>query len=440
MSDARSGTIATDSAGIKAGQEQYLFPCAAPYYEDPIVIAGAKGVTVVDADGREYLDCFSGILTTALGHCHPEVVERIQEQLETLGHTSTLYITENQVEMARRLARIAPGALNKTFFSNSGTEAVETAVMAARMYTGRNDVIALRYGYSGRSTLATNLTAHASWRPLDSSVAGIKHVMAPYPYRAPIGAATDEELVDFYLRDLEEVIETTTDGKPAAFIAETILGVGGCIVPPVGYFQRAVELIRSYGALFICDEVQAGFGRTGTRWFGIEHWDVTPDIMVMAKGLANGWPVAATITTDEIAASWRAKTISTFGGNPVGMAAAGATLEILERERAPENAAARGAQLRTGLEQLQRRHAWIGEVRGMGLMMGLELVQDRDSKRPSPAKTVALLQAAKAEGLLLGAGGLHGQVIRIGPSLLVTEAEIAEGLERLARACDAVAS
>lgn len=433
----------TEAIGVgelREAQMDLLFPCVATYYQEPLELAQGSGCRVRDVEGREYLDLFAGILTTSVGHCHPEVVAAVQAQAQKLGHTSTLYVTEPQVAVARRLSRIAPGELRRTMFTNSGTEAVETAVMLACMHTGRSEIIALRHAYAGRSMLATNITAHAPWRPLPSSYAGVKHVMAPYPYRAPIGAATDEELVDFYLRDLEEVIETTTDGKPAAFIAETILGVGGCIVPPAGYFQRAVELIRSYGGLFICDEVQAGFGRTGTRWFGIEHWDVTPDIMVMAKGIANGWPVAATITTDEIAASWRAKTISTFGGNPVCMAAAGATLEILERERAPDNAAARGAQLRTGLEQLQRHHAWIGEVRGMGLMMGLELVQDRDSKRPSPAKTVALLQAAKAEGLLLGAGGLHGQVIRIGPSLLVTEAEIAEGLERLARACDAVAA
>lgn len=433
-------TGAIGAGELGEAQGDLLFPCVATYYQEPLELAQGSGCRVRDVEGREYLDLFAGILTTSVGHCHPEVVAAVQAQAQKLGHTSTLYVTEPQLAVARRLSRIAPGELRRTMFTNSGTEAVETAVMLACMHTGRSEVIALRHAYAGRSMLATNITAHAPWRPLPSSCAGIKHVMAPYPYRAPIEAASDEELVDFYLRDLEEVIETTTDGKPAAFIAETILGVGGCIVPPAGYFQRAVELIRSYGALFICDEVQAGFGRTGTRWFGIEHWDVTPDIMVMAKGIANGWPVAATITTDKIAAAWRAKTISTFGGNPVCMAAAGATLEILERERAPDNAAARGAQLRAGLEHLQRHHAWIGEVRGMGLMMGLELVQDRDSKRPSPAKAVALLQAAKAEGLLLGAGGLHGQVIRIGPSLLVTEAEIAEGLERLARACDAVAA
>jgi 4-aminobutyrate aminotransferase len=439
MGDARSATIATDSAGIRAGQAQYLFPCAAPYYEDPIVIAGAKGVTIVDADGREYLDCFSGILTTAIGHCHPEVVQRNQDQLETLGHTSTLYITENQVEMARRLAQIAPGALNKTFFTNSGTEAVETAVMVARMYTGRNDIIALRYGYSGRSTLATNLTAHASWRPLESSVAGIKHVMSPYSYRCPFKSPCDESCIDAFGRDLEEVIETTTNGKPAAFMAETIQGVAGYVVPPPGYFQRAAEIIRSYGGVFICDEVQAGFGRTGDKWFGIEHWDVVPDLMVMAKAIANGFPVAATMARDEIADAWTGKTISTFGGNPVGMAAAIATNEVMVREDVPARSAERGRQLRAGLDALQQDFSWIGEVRGMGLMQALEIVEDRDSKKPDGAKGKALLEATKAEGLLVGLAGLNGHVVRVAPSMLITEEEIAESLERLGRACTRVA-
>jgi 4-aminobutyrate aminotransferase-like enzyme len=210
-------------------------------------------------------------------------------------------------------------------------------------------------------------------------------------------------------------------------------------VPPRGYFQRAAEIIHRYGGLLIIDEVQAGFGRTGDHWFGIEHWGVEPDIMVMAKGIANGAPVGATITTDEIAASWTAKTLATYGGNPVSMAAAEATLDVMVREDVPARAAARGAQLRAGLDRLAAEHAWIGEVRGMGLMQGLELVTDRQSKTADPRRAAALLEAAKAEGLLIGLGGLQGQVIRIGPSLLVTEAEIDDGLERLARACAVVA-
>jgi 4-aminobutyrate aminotransferase-like enzyme len=214
--------------------------------------------------------------------------------------------------------------------------------------------------------------------------------------------------------------------------------VAGYVVPPQGYFQKAAEVIHRYGGLLIIDEVQAGFGRTGTRWFGIQHWDVEPDIMIMAKGIANGWPVGATITTDEIAHAWRGKTISTFGGNPISMAAVCATQDVLRDEGAPLNAQERGDQLRAGLEAIQERHPWIGDVRGMGLMQGMEIVKDPGTKEPDGRRTAALLEATREDGLLVGQGGLHGTVIRIGPSLLITEDEIAEGLQRLGRACDKV--
>ena len=428
----------TQAAAIKAGHREFLFPCVAPYYADPVVMARGDGMKVWDTDGREYLDFFSGILTTAIGHCHPEVLDRVQEQMAALGHTSTLYLTEGQVEMAQRLADIAPGKLRQTFFTNSGTEAIETAIVLASMYTGRSEIIALRYGYSGRSILATNLTAHSPWRPLPTTVPGIKHALSPYPYRCPFRSPCDESCVDAFARDLEELIVTTTNGKPAAFLAETIQGVGGYIVPPPGYFQRVVEIVHRYGGLFICDEVQAGFGRTGDRWFGIEHWDVEPDIMVMAKGIASGFPVGATITRPEIAAAWTAKTISTFGGNPISMAAGIATNDVMVREKVPARAATRGKQLRKGLDELGRRYEWIGDVRGMGLMQALEIVEDKKSKTPNPQKAKALLEATRDEGLLIGLGGLNGHVIRMGPSLLVTEEETADALARMSKACATV--
>ncbi len=440
MASTHASTTTADTAAVKADYQEYLFHCAPPYYADPLVLVQGQGSRVIDSEGREFLDFFCGILTTGIGHCHPEVVERIREQVGTLGHVSTLYLSENYVEMAKRLAAIAPGKLNKSFFTNSGTEAVETAVMVACMYTGRSEVIALRHGYSGRSILATNLTAHAPWRPLASGIAGITHVISPYPYRCPFKSPCDNSCIDKFGDDLEDAIKTTTSGKPAAFIAETIQGVGGYVVPPPGYFQRAAEIIRSYGGVFICDEVQAGFGRTGGKWFGIEHWDVEPDIMVMAKTIANGFPLGATITRDEIAEAWTAKTISTFGGNPVAMAAGIATNDVMVREDTPARSAVRGEQFRRGLDALQQEYAWIGEVRGMGLMQALELVEDWTTKQPSPEKAKALLQATKEEGLLLGVGGLRGNVIRMGPSMLVTEDEIAEGLDRLGRACARVAA
>ena len=433
-------TTVTDTQAVKSGHREFMFPCAPPLYDDPLVLVGGSGTRVIDSEGREFLDFFSGILTTAVGHCNPEVIDRVREQLDVLGHTSTLYMTENQVEMAKRLAAIAPGTLSKSFFTNSGTEAVETAVMLACLHTGRSEVIALRHAYSGRSILATNITGHAPWRTLPSSLPGIKHVMSPYPYRCPFRSPCDESCIDKFGDDLEDAIQTMTSGKPAAFMAETIQGLGGYIVPPPGYFQRAAEVIRSHGGVFICDEVQTGFGRTGDKWFGIEHWDVEPDIMVMAKGIASGFPVGATIAKSEIAESWTAKTISTFGGNPISMAAAIATNEVMVREDVPARAAVRGAQLRQGLDTLYQQHHWIGEVRGMGLMQALELVEDRDTKAPSPEKGKQLLEATKEEGILLGLGGLHGNVIRMGPSLLITEDEITEALARLERACTRVSA
>ncbi len=368
----------------------------------------------------------------SIGHCHEDVVERISNQAALLGHTSTLYINVPQISVARKLAEIAPRGLRSSFFTNSGTEAVETAITLAQLYTGRTEIIALRLSYSGRSVLATNLTAHASWRPTPTTFPGIKHPRSPYLYRShfdPVGDPAEQ-----FAQDIEEVILTTTSGKPAAFFAETIQGVGGYIVPPPRYFRLAADIIHKYGGLFIADEVQTGFGRTGRKWFGIEHWDVTPDIMVMAKGIANGFPVGATITRPNIAAAWTAKSISTYGGNPLAMAAASATIDVMRCEDTPRRSHERGCQLREGLDQLYARYDWIGEVRGMGLMQALELVENRVSKTPAPQKAQALLEAAKDEGLLLGIGGQYGHVIRMGPSMLVSKDEIDDALERLARA------
>ena len=418
----------------------HLFPWVKPYYDEPLLLCSGQGVWVRDAGGREYLDLFGGILTTSVGHCHPHVVAAVEGQARRLGHTSTLYLTEGQVAAAEILARLSPGDLRRSAFTNSGTEAIETAVTAACVRTGRSEVVALRYGYSGRSALATSLTGQSSWRPLPSQTAGIHHARAPYVYRSPLGeTASEEEHADFFVQDLVEVIETTTSGRPAALLIETVLGVGGCIVPPKGYLTRAAEVIRSYGGLFISDEVQTGFGRTGAHWFGIERAGIVPDIMVMAKGIANGYPVGATIATDDVADAWRSNSISTFGGDPVSMAAAVATMTVMEAEDVPARAAARGAELRRGLEAVAAEVPWIGDVRGLGLMQAIELVEDPATKEPSPARARSLLEAAKREGLLLGLGGHHRNVVRIGPSLLITPEELEEGVLRLRRACHSAA-
>jgi alanine-glyoxylate transaminase/(R)-3-amino-2-methylpropionate-pyruvate transaminase len=379
------------SAETIHGQREYLLPSMLHLYETPLVLSEGEGVRVRDPEGHEYLDLFSGILTTSVGHCNPRVVEATHRQMKTLGHVSTLYATEIHVEAARKIADIAPGALRRTFFTNSGTEAIETALMMASLATGRTEIIGLRVAYHGRSFMATSVTAHSGWRPLPTPVAGIKHAKAPNPYRCPFKEPCDESCVDKFVDDLEEVIVTTTNGRPAAFIAETIQGVAGYVVPPASYFRKAAEVIRHYGGLLIIDEVQAGFARTGTHWFGIEHYGVEPDIMVMAKGIANGAPVGATVTTDEIAHAWKGKTISTFGGNPVSMAALCATQDELRDHDAPHNAQARGDQLRAALHEMQQRHPWMGDVRGMGLMQAIEIVEDPATKVPDKKRTSAFL-------------------------------------------------
>lgn len=442
MSEAAEIGIAESARGaveldeLVEAHRELLFPWVRPYYEEPLVLTGGEGAWARDAEGRDLLDFFGGILTLSLGHRHPAVNEAVREQMERLDHTSTLYVTEGQVEVARRLVEMAPGGLARACFTNSGTEAVESAITAARIYTGRSEVVALRLAYAGRSTLAAGLTGHAAWRALPATVAGIQHARSPDPYRCPLGpGATESEVTDFYIDDLMEVIETTTSRQPACLIAETIQGVGGFIVPPPDYFRRAAEVIRSYGGLLVIDEVQTGFGRTGDAWFGIEHWGVEPDILCAAKGIANGFPVGATLARDEIAEAWQGPSISTFGGNPVCMAAARATLDVMRAEDVPSRAAVRGRQIAARLEKLKEEHVWIGDVRGMGLMQAMELVGNKASKEPSPDHARALLEAAKEEGLLIGVGGHHGHVIRLGPSLLITEEETAEGLDRLTRAC-----
>jgi alanine-glyoxylate transaminase / (R)-3-amino-2-methylpropionate-pyruvate transaminase len=417
------------ASDVRARHAEFLFPCVANYYKEPVVITRGEGSRVSDIDGREYLDFFGGILTVSVGHSHPQVAEAVSRQMRTLGHTSTLYPTENQVDVAEKLARLTPGKLKKSFFTNSGSEADETAVVLAKIYTGRQEILALRHGYSGRTHLAMGLTANVNYRLIPNPIAGIIHAASPYCYRCPFGQTYPDCGVKC-AQDLEEAIQTQTTGKPAAFLAEPIQGVGGFITPPPEYFQIAVGIVRKYGGLFICDEVQTGFGRTGGKWFGIEHWGVEPDIMTMAKGIANGFPVGATIATEEVANAWTGATISTFGGNSVSMAATDATLSIMEKEDAPRLADERGRELRGRLEEYKETYSWVGDVRGMGLMQAIELVEDKKSKTPSPGKTAALMEAAKKHGLLLGKGGLHGNTIRIAPPLLIGKDEMAEGLKR----------
>lgn len=415
--------------------KQYMFPAVTQYYGDhPIVVSHAKDQYLWDVDGNRYLDFFGGVLTVSIGHCNDEVTERTIEQLKTVQHTSTLYINEIMVRLAEKLAQVTPGRLQKSFFTSSGTEANETAILAARMYTGNMEVITLRHAYSGRTMLAMSLTAHNTWRLGGVNDPYIRHVRNPYLYRAPLKGMTEDELLDLCVRDLEETIATTTSGRIAAFMAEPIQGVGGFVVAPKNYFKRILPIVRAAGGVFICDEVQTGWGRTGDVMCGIEHWGVEPDIMTFAKGLGNGSPIGATITTPEIADAFKGTTFATFGGNPVTMATALAVIEYIEKYNLPQNAKVRGARLMEHLKGLQNQYEFMGDVRGMGLMQGIELVKPGTDKEPDPARAVAFINAAKEHGLLIGKGGLYGNVIRIAPHLNVSADDLETGCDILAQA------
>ncbi len=423
----------TTSAEVRRKHKEYLFPACTNYYDEPVVLSEGKGMRVRDLDGREYLDFFGGILTVSVGHANDEVNAAVKVQIDRLGHVSTLYPTIPIVELAEKLASITPGQLRKCYFTASGTEADETAVMMAQVYTGRSEIVALRHGYSGRSMLAQSLTGHSSWRALPSKIADIKHALSPYCYRCPLGLTYPSCEVKC-AQDIEELIRTTTTGQIAGFLAEPIQGVGGFVTPPKEYFQIAVEIVRRYGGVFICDEVQTGFGRTGSKWWGCEQYGVEPEIMTMAKGIANGLPLSATICTPAVADSLTKLTISTFGGNPVTATAGKATIEYIEKHDLRKNSEVQGARLRAGLERLKAKYPkTIGDVRGMGLMQGVELVEDetRKNRTPNPKATARLFEETKKRALLIGKGGLYGNVLRITPPLIVTAAEVDEAVQKL---------
>ena len=418
----------TRSAAVAAKFKQYLFPSNATYYDEPLALESGAGTRLRDFDGREYLDFFGGILTVGLGHAHPKVNAAVRAQMERLGHVSTLYPTLPIAELAEKLVKLAPGKLERAFFCTSGTEADETAVALAQAHTGRQEIIALRHGYSGRSLLGQALTAHSKYRVVPTQVAAVKHAHAPYCYRCPLGLAFPSCEIKC-ATDLEELIQTTTVGEVAGMIAEPILGVGGVIAPPPGWMKLAVDIVKRYGGIFICDEVQTGFGRTGRMW-GVDGEGVEPDVVTMAKGIANGYPISAVVTTSSIAGAWRGGNISTFGGNPVSCAAANATVDAIVEDGLVQSAATLGAALKEGLEGLKRQHAVIGDVRGRGLMLGLELVRDEPAgdRTPNPEATLRVLEETKKRGLLVGRGGLYGNVLRVAPPLVVSRREVDDAL------------
>ncbi len=415
---------------ILLAQKEFLFPAVFHYYKEPLVISHAKDQYVWDADGNQYLDFFGGIVTVSVGHCNSRVNEKVHAQIDRLEHVSTVFANEPQVALARKLASITPGgALRKSFFTNSGTEANETAILAARCFTGSTEIIALRHSYHGRSSGAMTLTGQSPWR-LGPPEAGVVHAVNAYCYRCPFGLEYPSCEVKC-AQDIEQVIRTTTSGRVAALIAEPIQGVGGFITPPKEYFKIVTDIVRKYGGLFIADEVQTAWGRTGGKWFGIEHWDVQPDIITSAKGLGNGLPIGLTVARPEVADAMKGVTISTFGGNPVVTTAALAVLEFIEEQNLLRNTEEVGAYMKGKLLDLKDKHPTIGDVRGMGLLLALELVEDRRSKAPAAAATLQLMEAARENRIMVGRGGLYGNVIRLSPPMNIGRGDVDEFISRL---------
>jgi len=405
-------------------RQQYCNPAVFTYYREPLMLVEGHMQYVFDETGRRYLDLLAGIVTISCGHCHPGVMARTKAQLERLQHTTTIYLNPLMGELAKKLAGKMPDGLEVTYFVNSGSEANDLAITMARLYTGNYDVLALRDAYHGGVSSIMGLISHHTWKfPLPQGT-GVHHVENPDPYSGNTrGAAA-----------IEEAILGSTPGKVAAFISEPIQGVGGVMSGSPEYFQQAYRTVRKYEGLCIADEVQTGFGRTGDHFWGFEHAEVVPDIVTMAKGLGNGIPLAAVTTRREIAESLAQRIhFNTFGGNPVSMAQGLAVLDVIEEERLQENARVVGGHFKRGLEQLMGKFDLIGDVRGRGLMLGMELVKGRETREPAGEEAKELLERARDLGVLLGKTGLQGNVLRIKPPLCITAEDADFALDVLDR-------
>ncbi len=394
----------------------------------PLVFERAEGAVVFGEDGKKYLDCFAGISVTSVGHSNPEVIEAAKAQADKFVHIFSYgYYNKPMADLAEKLAQITPGRLKRSFFANSGAEAIEGAMRMVKEYTGRHEFIALQTSFHGRTYATLSITGNSGRKTRGGPyMPGVSFAPPPYCYRCPFNLKPETcgmRCAEY----LEDIIKFNTYGDVAAFIAEPILGEGGIIAPPEPYFKKVKEVLDQHGILFFADEVQTGFARTG-KMFGIENYGVEPDVMTMAKGIANGFPISAFIARDEIANVFQpGEHLTTFGGNAVSAAASLATINFLEREEIADGVVKKEKLLKGGLNALKEKYPIIGDVRGKGLMIGIELVKDA-AKTPAADEAKAIRQSCFERGLLIWVGGVWANVLRIQPPLVITDDQLNEAL------------
>lgn len=412
---------------IIAKKKQYIMPCLAHFYKNPQQMVKGSMQYLWDSNGKKYLDMYAGVSVMNCGHCNPEITQKVTEQVNTLQHVCNIYLTENFVNLAEKLAAVTPGDLQKSFFCSTGSEATEGALLLAEIYTGNSEIIALRQGLHGRTKLGMSVTGLTMWRTDPNPVGGINFAPNPNCYRCPMNKKYPE--CDLACANaVEDLIKTATSGHPGAFIAETIQGNAGCVVPPKGYFKRLKEILKEYNTLLIIDEVQTGFARSG-KMFAIENYDVVPDIMCMAKALGNGAPISAFIASARIADTYTRPGASTLGGNPVSSVAGKAVLDYIEEHNLAQNAYERGNELRAGLLELQKKHPVIGDVRGLGLMDGAEFIHADGS--PAPEILDDCLETLKDRGFIIGKNGAYRNVMAFQPPLIITKDNVNDVLNAL---------
>ena len=416
------------TAEILEIRKNNMLPSATHTFKKPLHVKKASMQHVWDIEGKKYLDAFGAIVTISAGHNHPRIKARMKVWLDEdrPQHTTIFYISEPVAELTAKMVGLAPKALKRAFFTNSGSEANETAILLARQYTKRYEIVALKHAYHGGTTGTMSLVAQHTWKWGGPGLPGISHAAQPNCYRCPWGAKPESCGLEC-ANDVEDTIKTTTSGELAAFIAEPIQGVGGFIVPPKEYFPKVKEIVKKYGGLYISDEVQGGVGRTGNHWFGVLHNGIEPDMITMAKGLGNGASIGGLLTTDAISESMRGKIhFNTYSGNPWQAMQAAETLAIIEEEDLIGRAGKLGDIIMNGLKEFQKSSKTVGDVRGRGLMIGVEFVKDKTSKAYGPEEVLEVLEEARDRGLLVGKGGLYGNVLRVTPPMCITEADAYE--------------